>query len=485
MEVLDYIKKYKYHLFIAINLLWIWALISPNIYYFDDNYRAAGGFYNWGGDFRPFSDWLYYILGMGRNFTDLTPLPQLFALGFIYYTYFLYIKKFSAEKITIPVLLTFLPIVWSPFLLSNLYFRYDSIFMLLAVLLSVLAAFNVDNNKNFRAVVLLFVACGFYQPAIVAYVCTALFFVYFIKNDDKNKMFNLWLKQSLTYFIIFLSGIALYYFTIMKFTTDYNFYSATHSQMSIQNLIPNIIKVIQEVGVIFKGDTGSIFFAIFSYLILINLIFLVKKFSYLGVIIFFTIQLGFIFSATGVNLLLETPYFWYRTLIFYGFYISYLLLSSLYFFKLENFKKYSYTILFFVSFYFLSIALSASSAQKNKKQFESNLMINIIEDVYNSNYNANQKIIFYGEYNPYIIHQIFLKYPVLEGVISDPIYYTYKLQNYFPYQVNSKRFRNNYEKYNYFKKNKNSYILLKDSMFYKFYKNESEIVIYFKSVETN
>ena len=165
--------------------------------------------------------------------------------------------------------------------------------------------------------------------------------------------------------------------------------------------------------------------------------------------------------------------------------ISYLLLSSLYFFKLENFKKYSYTILFFVSFYFLSIALSASSAQKNKKQFESNLMINIIEDVYNSNYNANQKIIFYGEYNPYIIHQIFLKYPVLEGVISDPIYYTYKLQNYFPYQVNSKRFRNNYEKYNYFKKNKNSYILLKDSMFYKFYKNESEIVIYFKSVETN
>ena len=272
MEVLDLIKKYKYHIFIAFNLLWVWALLSPNIYYFDDNYRAAGGYYNWGGDFRPFADWLYYILGLGRRFTDLTPLPQIFALVFLYYTYYSYVKKYSDEKINITILLTFLPIVWSPFLLSNLYFRYDSIFMMLAVLLSVLAIFDVDNKKYFRAIILIFIACGFYQPAIVAYICTALFLVYNIRDNEKNKMLKLLFKQSFIYFIVFVAGIALYYLTIMKFTTEFNFYSATHSQMSIKNLIPNIINATNEVGVLFQGDTGFIFFAIFTYLLLINLV---------------------------------------------------------------------------------------------------------------------------------------------------------------------------------------------------------------------
>ncbi|WP_264754270.1 hypothetical protein, partial [Acinetobacter sp. YK3] len=109
MEALNLIKKYKYHLFIAFNLLWIWALLSPNIYYFDDGYRAAGGFYNWGGDFRPFADWLYYILGMGSRFTDLTPLPQILALFFIYTVYFFYIKNFSNGEINFLYLFVFIP----------------------------------------------------------------------------------------------------------------------------------------------------------------------------------------------------------------------------------------------------------------------------------------------------------------------------------------------------------------------------------------
>lgn len=483
MEVLDNIKKYRYHIFLLINILWVWLLLSPNIYYFDDNYRAAGGYYNWGGDFRPFADWLYYILGMGVSFTDLTPLPQIFALFFLYTIYFLYLKNYAYNKITILNLLVFIPIVWSPFLLSNLYFRYDSIFMLLAMLLSVLAIFDVNNKKYFRATLFLFIACGLYQPAIVAYVCTALFLVYNIKNDDKNKMFKLWFKQSLIYFFVFLAGILVYYFTVMRFTTDYNFYSATHSQMSIQNLIPNIIKVIQEVGVIFKGDTGSIFFAIFSYLILINLIFLVKKFSYLGVIIFFTIQLGFILSGAGVNLLLDVPRLEYRTFIFYGFYVSYLLLSALYIINIEKYKNYNNAVLFFVSFYFLSIALSISSAQKIKKSFEDYLIISIVENLYNFNYNKNQNIIFYGEYTPYIVHQIFNKYPIARGVVSETISHTYKLQNYFPYQLPSRRFRTNSEKFKYFETNKINYNVVEEKRFYTIYRNKDEVIFYFNSDE--
>lgn len=481
MEVLDLIKKYKYQLFITINLLWIWALLSPNIYYFDDSYRAAGGYYNWGGDFRPFSDWLYYTIGMGRNFTDLTPLPQILALGFLYSIYFLYLKNFTHKKMTLTNLVVFIPIIWSPFLLSNLYFRYDSIFMLLAVLLSVLAIFEVNHKKYIRAILLLFVALGFYQPAIVAYVCTALFIIYKIEQENKKSIFKLWFKKSAIYFSVFLVAILLYYFLVMKFTTDYNFYSATHSQMAIKNFIPNIIQTIKEISILFHGDTGSIYLAIFFYLVLLNLIFLIQKVSYFGLLIFIVTHLSFIISAVGVNLLLDVPRFEYRTFIFYGFYISYLLLGTSQLINQANYKKYLYMILFFVTFYFYSIALNVSNAQKSKKDFEDSVMINLVQDLYEIDNCNDCYYVFLGEYNPYIVHRLIDKYPVIMKIVSSSGYYIYKMQNYFPVQLKYRKFVNDIDKYNFFEKNVNLYEILKQDKFYTIYGNGENIIIYFKS----
>lgn len=486
MEVLFLIKKYKYHLFIAINILWVWALLSPNIYYFDDNYRAAGGYYNWGGDFRPFADWLYYIIGLGRRFTDLTPLPQLFALVFLYYIYFLYIKKFNDGKITVPILLVFIPIVWSPFLLSNLYFRYDSIFMLLAVLLAVLAVFDVDNKKYFRAIILLFITLGFYQPAIVAYVCTALFYVYTIKEDDINKIFKQWFKKSIVYFLVFLAGLLFYYFTIMNFTTDYNFYSATHSSMSLQNLIPNVVQAIKEINVIFQGDTGLIFFSLFVYLLLMNLIFLIKKLSYLGVIVFIAIHITFAISAASVNLLLDVPRFEYRTFIFFGFYISFLLLSCFYVLDKINYKKYNFSILFFIGLYFSSIALNVSNAQKYKNNFDNALILDIVNVLYDSGkFDKDKTIVFYGETIPYTVQQLVYKYPIIGGIATNASYYTYKIQNYYPYQMKYIKFRFQYDKIKYinYMKNKDDFLTLKDARFYTIYNSSKEVFIEFKSLD--
>lgn len=487
MEILDLIKKYKYNLFIFVNILWVWALLSPNIYYFDDNYRAAGGYYNWGGDFRPFADWLYYFLGLGRRFTDLTPLPQIFALGFLYLTYNIYVKKFNNGELSIPVLLVFIPIVWSPFLLSNLYFRYDSIFMLLAILLSVLAVFDVDDKKYIRPMVLVFMSCGFYQPAIVAYVCTALFMVYRIKNDDSKKIdiFKMWFKKSLIYFLIFLMGVIIYYFTIMKFTTDYNWYSTTHSQMSIYNFVPNIIQVMKSVSVIFESDTGIIFLVVFFYLILINFFYLIKKFSYYGIAVFILIHFGFFVSAAGVNLLLSVPRFEYRTFMFYGFYISYLLLSSFEFLSEDKYRKYTYAILFFVSFYFLSIALNVSNAQKYKNKFDDAVIMDIVSVLYENKFSKNQTIVFYGESIPYTVQQLIYKYPIVGGIATNASYYTYKIQNYFPYQLKYIKFRLERDKNEYLKymKRKSDLVVIKDTRFYTIYNSSNDAIVEFKSLD--
>ncbi|WP_104483920.1 glucosyltransferase domain-containing protein [Acinetobacter indicus] len=480
MEIIDFLKKHQYHIFVAFNLLWIWALLSPNIYYFDDNYRAAGGYYNWGGDFRPFADYLYYILGMGRNFTDLTPLPQLFALVFLYSIYFLYIKKFNAGKINIPILLVFLPIVWSPFLLANLYFRYDSIFMLLAVLLSVLAVFYVDKKQYIRAGLLLFVACGFYQPAIVAYVCTTLFIVYTLQAESKNGLFQLWLKKSFIYFLVFLGGVATYYFTIMKFTTEYNSYSSTHNQMLISNIVPNLISSLKKVGIIFQGDTGFVFAALFFYLIVFNLFFLIKKFSYFGIVIFLFVHTIFAMSAAGVNLLLDIPQFEYRTFIFLGFYISYLLLSAKFLLKQDSSKKYLYSILLFTCFYFLSIALNTSNAQKEKNSLEKILLTEVVRNFNNYNLNMRKKIVFYGEINTRIIQIIIDKYPIIYGIAEGNIYYGFEIQNYYEHMLNIPRFRYRADKHLFILKHGKEFSVIHDDIFYTIYESSSTLLVCFK-----
>ncbi|KYQ84573.1 hypothetical protein AWW72_07950 [Acinetobacter sp. NRRL B-65365] len=487
MEILDLIKKYKYHLFVFVNLLWMWALLSPNIYYFDDNYRAAGGYYNWGGDFRPFADWLYYFLGLGRRFTDLTPLPQIFSLFFLYFTYYLYIKRFNSGELNIPTLLVFIPIVWSPFLLSNLYFRYDSIFMLLAILLSVVAVFCVDNRKYIRAIMLVFVTCGLYQPAIVAYVCTALFLVYGIKeSENKIDIFKMWFLKSLTYFFIFLIGVLIYYFTIMKFTTDYNWYSTTHSQMSMYNFFKNIVQVVKDVSVVFESDTGFLFLFIFFYLLVINFFYLKKKFSYFSLVVFILIHLGFVVSAAGVNVLLDVPRFEYRTFIFFGFYISYLLLSFFKIMSVDKYRKYSYAILFFVGFYFLSIALNVSNAQKYKNKFDDAIIMDIVSVLYENNFSENQTVVFYGESIPYTVQQLIYKYPIIGGIATNASYYTYKIQNYFPYQLKYIKFRLESDKNEYinYVKKKNDLIVIKDTQFYTIYNSSKDVVIEFKSLES-
>lgn len=485
MEVLYYIKKHKYYVFVFFNLLWIWALLSPNSYYFDDGYRASGGFYNWGGDYRPFADWLYYLLGMGQRFTDLAPLPQIISLVFLYYTYYLYIKNFHYEKITISALLIFLPIIWSPFLLSNLYFRYDAIFMMLALLLTVLAVFDVENKKYFRAVLLVFIACGFYQPAIVGYVCTALFFIYKVEFYSKEDAFKIWIKKSFKYFSIFIIAVIIYYFTIMKFTTSYNNYSATHSQMSIYNISVNIIKSIQEVIIIFKGDTGFIYLFIYLYLLIVNLIFFQRSFSYLGIIIFLITNLIFILSISSVNLLLNTPRFEYRTFIFHGFYVSFLLFSLYKYFEVTKYSKYVIIIPYFISFYFLSIALNISNAQKMQLNFEDYLLIDIANTI--NQYNLNNQKLFYfvGETYPSNIYIMSDKYPLIKKIVVNPFHLSSKIKKYYPTEFLTFTFNDAEKERKFLEKEKYKFNLLQSKKFYDVYSinNDNKIIIFLKKVE--
>ena len=58
--------------------------------------------------------------------------------------------------------------------------------MMLSILLSVISIFFVDKKSYFKAAFLLYISSGLYQPSLVAYVCTSLFFIFKLIEDNKD-----------------------------------------------------------------------------------------------------------------------------------------------------------------------------------------------------------------------------------------------------------------------------------------------------------
>ena len=73
-------------------------------------------------------------------------------------------------------------------MLSNLYFKFDSLFMMLSILLSVIAIYFVEQKFYIKAVVFLYISAGLYQPSLIAYVCASLFYIFrLLESNEAQK----------------------------------------------------------------------------------------------------------------------------------------------------------------------------------------------------------------------------------------------------------------------------------------------------------
>lgn len=485
MVTINILKKYKYHIFISFNVIWIWSLLSPNVYYLDDIYRSAGGYYHWSGDYRPFADYLYYFLGLGYRFSDLSPFPQILSLLFIYTVYLLFVSRFSKEKNNLTYYIIFLPIIFNPFMLSNLYFKFDSLFMMLSILLSVISIYFVEQKFYIKAVVFLYISAGLYQPSLIAYVCASLFYIFRLLesnavNKSNKEIFKIWLVKSLKYFFILSVAIVFYYSTVIRFSNDVNFYSLGHTKYSILNTESNIISALSEVGVIFESDAGFLFFAIMLVVFIISFFYFFKKMSFYGIFIFLVINLIFLLSLIGINIFLENPKIEYRVMISFGFYVSFLLLSSS-MILVANYKYFFYFLSLCILYYFFSIALNVSNAQKIKNSYELPLLHNLSDDLYELGVNDSYSYLSSGSINIASLNQIYYKYPIVKKTVKNDFFYIRKIQNYFPYPLNGlKRFNNLEENNKYFFSIVKNYKKVKDKRMYNIYMSDRVVLVFFK-----
>lgn len=121
-----------------IHVIGISAIIRANVSYIDDVGRVAGGYRNFGFG-RRFSDFLAVLVHADKSARDVSPLTQLLAVCIVSAACCIVISLLSEKReFDFWTIAAVLPLGLSPYFLECLSYKYDSPYMALSVLVSVL-----------------------------------------------------------------------------------------------------------------------------------------------------------------------------------------------------------------------------------------------------------------------------------------------------------------------------------------------------------
>ena len=164
---------------IILYALALFALIRGDIYYCDD----------WGSSIREtswnhFSRYLgTFILSdfatLGKGSLDLSPLPQIMGVCFVIISSMI-LMYLIRKKFDLLGIIASLPLGLSPYFLQNLSYKFESLFMGVAVFLAILPFLFKENRKIFIVVSIasLFLMFMTYQATNAIYIILSIYFAF-------------------------------------------------------------------------------------------------------------------------------------------------------------------------------------------------------------------------------------------------------------------------------------------------------------------
>ena len=160
---------------VVLSVAYIAPIILADVYYFDDHFRALEGYMLWSQDGRPIADFVYEVLSLGAIVPDTYPIPLvLFTVAFAAIGALIPVSREFRSRLLFA--LCFVLLLFNPFFLSNLYFRYDSAVMVGAIVFAVapfaMQALSRPVSFVFGAAALL-ASLSSYQAAITIFVSFA------------------------------------------------------------------------------------------------------------------------------------------------------------------------------------------------------------------------------------------------------------------------------------------------------------------------
>ncbi|ELX4806655.1 glucosyltransferase domain-containing protein, partial [Salmonella enterica subsp. enterica serovar Johannesburg] len=387
-------------------------------YYYDDLFRAYSGYSSWNADGRPFANLFYQILTFGQTMPDSFPVALILAIAIFSYVGYL-LGKNNGVGSSLVFSIAYSTLIMSPLFISNLLFRYDSSFMVLAVAASVLP-YAID-NKSFTnkllSVAAIIVSLGLYQAAVSLFIAFAgiefLKISIYKQLSDAFKACALRVLQLLVAYIIY-SKIILNLFFIDDYFKSFN-KPIGINKSGFDTLLHNINSSLPTIELVFNNGFIIAFSAVFilTSLSLLSHLLKYKKISFLiGVL---AAILAVMISVPGIAIFGENPIFYPR--VYIGF-------SALIFFVFVTpiiLKKNSRVILgaqLIATFYLFSLMNAATNAVRSDVDFQRVTAERIINNLDTLGASTYHKVVILGQLrNSPLAHINSLSYPVIKVLV--------------------------------------------------------------------
>lgn len=241
------------------------ALLRANFLYDDDLQRTFSGYQGWESYSRHLSNFFSTVLHCDTYLTDVSPLTQMAAIVFLAVASVVTISVLSEDKkITFGRIVAAIPIGLSPYFLECLSFKYDSPYMALSVLVSILPFLFAPSHNETKQVTkqnLKSRICDHIPYAVISIICVLsmcmlyqassgiypmLVLILLLKRWNKKEPFIIFLLTSIAAFFVALIVFKLF------FMPEVDTYVCT--KINIRQLVPQGIKNLLHYYSLVKGD---------------------------------------------------------------------------------------------------------------------------------------------------------------------------------------------------------------------------------------
>jgi hypothetical protein len=372
---------------LAVYFIGIFTIIRSNSYYNDDLDRSLKGYRGWAVWGRYLADFLSSALHMNLRLYDISPLPQIISIGLMAASTLVFLRIAAGENIAVPFIIAALPVGLSPYFMENYSYKYDSPYMALSVLFSLVPFLFYKKNAVYAVTSFLCLIgmCMSYQASSGIYVimAAAIAFRMWIKKDTSAKdILNFILSSLLSYTLALIFFKKLLYVTIKS--EDLGYYRT--AMFSFSNIFSGIISNGKTYLTLVVSDFGFTMTAILCIAALA--LFLIGSLTFSKRNKFFTLLVSLIFIvfsfflSYGAYLVLRKPLWSPRAFTGLGVFLaSILCFGTVFSMELKKIKGVSVAISLLIAYNLLVFDLAYGNALAEQKEYQHFRTTLLIEDI--------------------------------------------------------------------------------------------------------
>jgi hypothetical protein len=372
---------------LALYFVGISTIIRSNSYYNDDLDRSLKGYRGWAVWGRYLADFLSAVLHMNLRLNDISPLPQIISIGLMAASTLLFLRIAAGEKTAIPFIIAALPIGLSPYFMENYSYKYDSPYMALSVLFSLVPFLFYKNNVVYIVTSFIFLLgmCISYQSSSGIYILMAALITFrmWIKKDTPIKDIVKFILSSILSYALALAFFKKLLFVTIK-SEETGYYRT--AMFSFSDIFSGTISNAGKYITLVISDFGSSMITAFCLLALalflvLSVIFSKRNKFFTFFVSLFFIAFSFILSY-GAYLVLREPLWSPRAFTGLGFFItSILFFNALFSLKSKKLLIFSTAVSGILVYNLLVFDLGYGNALAEQKDYQNFRTTLLIEDI--------------------------------------------------------------------------------------------------------